>query len=780
MISINDNYFELSTENTTYAFCVGENGLLYHLHYGARLLNSDKYFEDTLRALSMKAGHSKGTTITYENDSFMVLEDTMTEVSALGKGDFKEPFVVIEYADGSRTSDFIFESYRIPEKCEPLTSMPSPTYDEKSSQLEIVLKERFYPVKLVLTYTVFEDCDVITRRAKLINEGEEAVDVERLMSSQIDIDDVGFKMITFKGNWAREMHKCETLLSHGLYINRSLCGASSNRNNPFVMLTKEDTGEDHGEGYGFNLIYSGNHMEGVETASFGNTRFISGIDTTEFGWHLEKGEELEAPEAVMTFSDTGYRGISKAMHAFVRNHIVRGKFKDALRPILINSWEAMYFNISESKLCALAKEAKNLGIELFVMDDGWFKGRNDDTSSLGDWICEKDKLPGGIKRIADKIHEIGLSFGLWVEPEMINENSDLYREHPEYALTIPGRNHSTGRNQMVLDLTNPEVVDYIKKSMYDVFSSGDIDYVKWDMNRMFSDAFGKTLPKERKKETAHRYMLGLYDIMKYLTESFPDILFEGCASGGNRFDLGILSFMPQIWASDDTDAIERTIIQTGYSYGYPMSVVTSHVSTCPNHQTLRNTPLRTRFNVAAFGLLGYELNLCELPSDQKKQIKEQVETYKKWREVLQTGDFYRVNDKEWITVSKDRKKAVVMKWNILVKPNMFNERLRTVGLDDEMNYHIYNVLEKHNIKEFGDLVNQVSPIHVKKDSLLHNTIARFVKINGEVENYLVSGSLLNNAGIVLSQAFGGTGIDDEGTRVFQDFASRMYFIEADE
>lgn len=779
MIRVKDNYFEINTNETTYAFYANELGLLEHLHYGARISdgeNEDERFEEIVRALKQKVSHGKGTTVCYQKGAFTVAEDMPSEVSSLGKGDFKEPAVIITYADGSQTSDFIYESYEVKKGKDEMKGLPISLPGKNTMQLKVVLKDRFKPVKLVLIYSAFEGCNVITRRSVVINEGEEPIKVNRLMSTQIDLDGTDYKLVTFGGNWAREMHKNETKVEHGIYVNRSLAGVSSNRSNPFVMLTKDSTGEESGEGYGINLVYSGNHYEALEAASFDNSRFVCGIDPTQFTWTLNKGEEFESPEAVMTFSDKGYRGISAHMHEFVRNHIVRGNFKNKPRPVLINSWEANYFKITEHNLISLAKEAKNLGMELFVMDDGWFKGRNDDTSSLGDWEVDTKKLPGGINAISEKIHDIGLDFGIWVEPEMINENSDLYRNHPEYAMLIPGRDHSEGRNQMILDLTNPDVVAYVKDAMYKVLSAGKIDYVKWDMNRMFSDVYSGVLDASRQQETAHRYILGLYDIAKYLTESFPDVLFEGCASGGNRFDLGMLTFMPQIWASDDTDAMERTIIQTGYSYGYPMSVLTSHVSSCPNHQTLRNTPLETRFNVAAFGLLGYELNLCELSSEEKEKVRIQVELYKKYRDVLQGGDFYRVSDHQWTVVSKDKKRAVAMQWGEMVSPNHFYAKLRTVGLDDKKVYHVYNIGTKYNLKEFGDLVNQVAPFHVKKDSLVHNTLAKFIKIDSEVEDYTVPGILLNNAGIRLCQAFGGTGLDDK-TRVFQDFASRLYFIE---
>lgn len=780
MIFAKDNVFILNTENTTYAFLVNKEGMVEHLHYGELIPIPEGEEDDMIRAMSEKISHNKGTSVNYKKDSLYFTEDMLLEVSGLGKGDFREPFIETVYADGSRTNDFIFESAEVMEEVIYPDTLPSAvgTGQFKAEQLKIVLKEQNKPAKLELYYTVYPECDVITRRSVFKNVGNESIKLLKLMSTQLDMDAVGYKVTSFGGNWGREMQRSDTKLSQGALVISSRCGISSNRSNPFVMLTNEDTCETAGEGYGFNLVYSGNHFESFEISGYYKTRFVSGINPEGFEWIVGAGESFESPEAVMTYSDGGYRGISLNMQHFVREHIVRGKYKYGPRPILLNSWEAAYFNINEARLLELAKKGKEAGIELFVMDDGWFKGRNNDTSSLGDWTVDKKKLPRGVEHLAEKVHELGLDFGIWVEPEMVNEDSDLFRNHPEYAMTIPGRDNSPGRNQMILDLTNEEVVKYVTDSMRAVFSTPGVNYVKWDMNRMFADVFSKVLPAEKQGETAHRYCMGLYKIMGTLTKEFPDTLFEGCASGGNRTDLGILCYMPQIWGSDDTDAIERTHIQSGYSYGYPLSCISAHVSACPNHQTLRNTPIDTRFNIAAFGVLGYEINLCECKDSEFEEIKKQIATYKEWRDVFFGGDFYRVSDNQWMVVSKDKKRGVSVIWKELCKPNDFYLKLRTTGLDPEKMYHAYNVQLKHNLKLFGDLVNQVAPIHIKKDSLIHNTLARFVKMDGEVEDYLLKGSVLNNAGIKLTQAFGGTGYNGE-TRLFQDFYSRMYFFEAE-
>ena len=441
--------------------------------------------------------------------------------------------------------------------------------------------------------------------------------------------------------------------------------------------------------------------------------------------------------------------------------------------------EAAYFDINERKLSGLAKAAKEIGIELFVMDDGWFSGRNDDTSSLGDWSADEKKLPNGIAGICNKVKAHGLDFGIWVEPEMVNVKSRLYETHPEWVLEHPLRDHSEGRSQRILDLTNTKVQDYIIEEMTKVFSSADISYVKWDMNRIFSDVYSVSLPTDRQGEVFHRYICGLYRCMKELTARFPHFLFEGCSAGGNRFDLGILCYFPQIWASDNTDALCRAEIQNNYSYGYPLSVISAHVSGCPNHQTLRNTPLETRFHVAAFGLCGYECNLTDLKKEQMDAIREQIALYKKYRSVLQFGDFYRGRnysgeEKEYSSViAPDGRNA--MEWTCVSKDKRIAVGMLFQKLEAEAMYHFTNRSLKYSVKEFGDLVNTVSPIHIKPDSAMQNLVARFVKMDGEIEDYHMYGDALMNHGVKLKAAFAATGYSDE-VRYYPDFASRMYFM----
>ena len=799
MITENRGFFWLTTEHTAYGFQVLETGHLEHLYYGRRVTVKEPVSEESICAFVEKSAFVPGNCNVYDKvHTNISLEDRCLEMSAYGRSDIREPFVEIVYADGSYTSDFLYISETISKGKEAYETLPG-SYDEENAadHLCITLKEPQHQITLELHYYVYEDCDVIARSTKLINDSGNTIRLKRLMSTQIDFTDSNYVFTTFHGAWAREMNRTDTKVSSGKYVNSSYTGTSSNRANPFVMLSREKTSEDAGECYGFHLIYSGNHYEAAEVSSYGKTRIVTGINPQSFCFVLEPGDTFEAPEAVMAYSDRGYNGMSQCMHRFVREHIVRGVWKKKERPVLLNSWEAAYFDINERKLLSLAKAGKEAGIELFVMDDGWFGNRNDDTSSLGDWDVNTKKLPNGVAGLCKKINALGLDFGIWVEPEMVSVKSRLYEKHPDWAMDIPGQPHSEGRNQRVLDLTRTEVQDYIIEEMSNLFASANITYVKWDMNRIITDYYSKALPPERQGEVAHRYVLGLYRCMKELTEKFPNILFEGCASGGNRFDPGILCYFPQIWASDDTDALCRAKIQNGYSYGYPMSVVGAHVSACPNHQTLRNTPRETRFQVAAFGVLGYECNFCDLKSEEMEAIKTQIALYKEWRSVLQFGQFYRggsgktdsgedINPlmksaesmTEWTCVSLDKKRAVGFLMQGLAVPNMPYDCYKAKGLDPDLEYHFYNRTLKYNVKNFGDLVNMVSPVHLKQDSLAHNLVAKFVKMDGETEDCYAYGDTLMYHGVKLRQAFSGTGYNDE-VRYFPDFGSRMYFMESE-
>ena len=769
--------FVLHTDHTSYIIAITPSGHPAHLYYGARI---DAETADDLEIFRQKREFEPGNVIVYSGEHpTVILEDLCLESSGTGHGDVREPFVELIRADGSRSTDFLYEGCEITDSKPSLAGLPgSYSRDGKAEHLCLMLADG--ALTLELHYCVYPSCDVITRWAKLTNNSEDAVRVERLLSNQLDLSDSGRAVTSFHGAWAREMDKSTALFDRGKFVIESRAGCSSNRANPFFMLHAPDATEDSGEVYGFNLIYSGNHYAAAEVSAFDKTRVVQGINPSGFCRLLEQSESFVAPEAVMTFSDAGFSGLSRRMHRFVRRHILRGEWAQQERPVLLNSWEASYFNISENSLVSLAKAGRELGIELFVMDDGWFGERHDDTRALGDWEPNPKKLPGGLQRLSKKITDLGMDFGLWVEPEMVNVNSRLYEQHPDWVMQIDGRLHSEGRHQRILDLSNPDVTDWLIEKMTEVFSSGTISYVKWDMNRIFSDVYSPYLPDKRQGETAHRYILGLYKVMRELTRRFPHILFEGCASGGNRFDLGVLCYFPQIWASDNTDAVCRAHIQEGYSYGYPQCCISAHVSACPNHQTLRTTPLETRFNIAAFGVLGYELDVGRMFRWDKEHTRLQITLYKVWRDVLQYGDFYRIHTggtHEWICVSEDKTRAVATVMQEQVQPNVQDHRFVCKGLDPERTYHLHNISGKVNIKLFGSLINTMSPIRIRQDGFLHGLIARFIKMGGETEDYTAKGSVLMHAGVALKQQFSGTGYN-ENVRLFPDFASRMYFIEA--
>lgn len=769
--------FVLDTNATTYVLSIAPSGHVEHLYYGTKINITDAAECDVFRE---KREFEPGNVIAYSHDfNTTVLEDMCLEMSSGGHGDIREPFLELVRENGVRSSDFKYASYVITDGRSPLRTLPC-SYSEDGKIEHLCLTLTDGDLVLELHYCVFPDCDVITRSAKLINKGESSLRIERLLSTQIDIPFSGVAVTSFHGSWAHEMNKNTVPLTAGKFVIESRAGCSSSRANPFFMVHSPDTSENIGSVYGFNLIYSGNHYAAVEVNAFGKTRIAGGIQPEGFSFLLKKGEMFETPESVMTFSANGFSGQSVNMHKFVREHIVRGKWKNQPRPILLNSWEACYFNISEHTLLDLASIGKDMGIEMLVMDDGWFGERNDDQHSLGDWDSNSKKLPHGLKGLGDKLAAMGMKFGIWVEPEMINQNSKLFGQHPEWSMAIPKALHSEGRNQRILDLANPEVVKFVTDKMTEVFSSAKIDYVKWDMNRIFSDVYSPYLPPEREGEAAHRYICGLYRIMDELTRRFPDILFEGCASGGNRFDLGILCYFPQIWASDNTDALSRAYIQEGYSYGYPQSTYTAHVAASPNHQTLRETSPETRFGVASFGVLGYECDVRDLSGEMKKKLAAQIELYKKLRNVLQYGQLYRVrsgNVHEWICVSQDKTQAVGMMLQELVQPNTQAERFFAKGLDPERTYHFYNVSQRVDIKQFGSLVNTISPIHIKQDSMMHNIVAKAVNMKGEAEDVTASGAVLMSTGVALKPAFSGTGFN-ENVRVFPDFSLRMYFLES--
>ena len=769
MISIKNNFFKLDTEKTTYLFSATESGLLVHHYYGKRVPFHD------YNNIMLKQEGGMGTAIEYEGNRFEYVDNMELEFSSFGIGDYRELPLSIQNQIHGYSNNFKYRNYQIIDDNDSFMR----SYNQNQT-LKVDLYDSTLNIGIELYYRIFEKANVITRYVKFYNNSNLTFNIERLFSMQLDLNDANYVMMTFDGAWAKERHLNEKLLNCGIYINDSKSGASSNKHNPLVIIRKPNTDEINGVCYGFNLVYSGNHKTTIEATPNQKLRILQGINDYAFNFEIKSGEEFITPEAVMSYSDEGLNNLSHNFHYFVNHHIVRGEFKNKVRPILINSWEATYFNFTEKKLLDLAKSAKEVGIELFVLDDGWFGLRNDDTSSLGDWDVNKKKLPNGLNGHANKINKLGLDFGLWVEPEMINEESELYKRHPDWAVKINGRMPGIGRNQLVLDLSNLDVRTYLIEKMTEVFSSCNLQYVKWDYNRNITDMFGSTLKNQG--EFLHRYILGFYEVINELNKRFPHILFEGCASGGNRFDLGMLCFFPQIWTSDNTDYLERIYIQSGTSYGYPPSCISNHVSAVPNHQTLRNTPLASRFNLASFGVLGYELNLSELNSEELNEVKDQISFYKKYRSTLQYGKFYRSensifssNRTYFYAISETKEQAILGFFQALIHPALNEDIIYVDGLENDL-YVFRNKMQKLNLKMFGGLINYVSPIKLKVNGKLHNLVCKFYHPKGENERYLIYGDALKYAGIRLTQQFMGTGFSDK-VRVLGDFGSRIYIIK---
>ena len=771
MITAREGLFVLETENTSYAFKISE-GYLEHLYYGRRVVDRD------FTAAAMKNTIDLGSTVKQEGSKFF-LERNLLEYSGIGRGDYRHSPVELIMPDGTFVCDFVYDSHRIIEGAYKTESLPT-AYGEAQT-LEITLRDKkFSDVLLRINYVVFEKCDVICRNVELVNNGTGALYIRKLMSLMLDLAEADFDMLTLDGDWGKEAHEHRRFLECGILVNESTVGASSNKHNSAFALVERGADESRGKVYGFNLIYSGNHYSAVERSTFDTARVMTGINPHCFLWKLSTGESFVTPQAVMTYSPAGLNGMMGNMHSFVNEHIVRGEHKDADRPIVLNNWEATFFNFNRSKILALARSAKKLGIEMFVLDDGWFGKRNSDTAGLGDWVENRKKLPGGIKYIADKVNKMGMKFGLWFEPECVNPDSDLYRAHPDWAISIEGRELTLGRNQLVLDLTRPEVRSYIIESVDKVLCGANIEYVKWDFNRHISDMYSATLKQQG--EFFHRYILGLYEVLREIFfVRHPKILFESCSSGGNRFDLGMLCFSPQIWTSDNTDPIERLDIQGGIYNFYPQSTVSAHVSMAPHAQTLRDTPIETRFNVAAFGVLGYELDFSELTPAERKHIKYQIEYYKAHRRIFQYGQFKKVKLKNpeeisWqITLGGESFAAIYQKCKDSCPGR---DRLDVPGLDPDKLYSIQSRRQFLRIRRFGGLVKHITPIYLKPDGFILRTVDRYFAMVDGGESYTASGAMLSE-GINLAMQYEGSGYDP-GLRILGDYGSSLYFIKEKE
>lgn len=693
MIHIKDNVFHLNTQNTSYIFAVTPHGDLQHLYYGQKITPQKDYgaFIEKRSMLLVSALYP-------ENDIAYGIDAMQFEYSALGGGDRRENACAVNC--GETLCSFTYDRY-IKLKNAPIRSDFAQAHNSDGC-LCIVMKDKQAKAELRLYYQLFNDCDVITRYSE-IKANENALTIDGLMSMQLDFPSGKYKCVTFDGAWARERFKNEQTLTAGKIVCDSQSGASGAWHNPFVILAQQNADNFLGETYGFNLIYSGNHSEIFEVSSYGGTRVLSGISPNGFRFDLQKGEAFFTPEAVLTYSENGYNGVSQNMHNFIKMHILPKQWAFKPKPVLLNSWESVYFDISEEKLCALADCAAEIGTELLVIDDGWFSNRNDDTSSLGDWQENRDKFPNGIKAVADYVHKKNMMLGIWVEPEMISRNSRLFEEHPDWALGTEQGRKILGRSQYVLDLSRTEVQDFLIETVCSVIQKSNADYVKWDFNRMFSDFTSSATPLN---EVQHRYVCGLYRVLSQITRRYPNVLFELCASGGARFDLGMLCYMPIGWVSDNTDVFSRTLVQEGTSYGYPISVMCNHISAEPNHQTKRISSLASRYGVASFGVFGLQYDLTKLQKGELNYLKSCIAEYKEIRSLITDGSFYRLTDgfsdnfTAWQLVSSDKKISFVLLFQKLFFPVSQLPKLKLTGLHPDLIYAV----DKTDIFVSGDIL----------------------------------------------------------------------------
>jgi alpha-galactosidase len=684
--------FHLHNDHISYVFRVLEKSKqLEHLYFGKRIHQRNSFAHLIEREI-------RPSTNLFEGDHTSSLEHIKQEYPSFGSTDFRYPAHTITRENGAHITNFVFSDYRVFKGKRTLDGLPA-TYVEKEEEaetLEVELFDEVLQCKLILSYTIFTNRNVMTRHATFINTGTETYYLDKAMSMNIDFPDDQYDMIHLHGAWAREGHVETKRLSKGIQSIYSNRGASSHVFNPFIALKRFDTNENSGDVYGFSLVYSGNFLAQVEVDTYNVSRVSLGINPLQFKWKLSAGSSFQTPECVMVYSDRGLNGMSQAFHTLYRDRLARGVWRDTVRPILINNWEATYFDFNEEKVVEIAQTAQQLGIELFVLDDGWFGKRDDDTSSLGDWFEYEEKLPNGINGLSEKIEELGMRFGLWFEPEMVCKDTKLFEEHPDWIISTPNYSASHGRNQFVLDFSRDDVVDYIFDLMDKIIAKSKISYIKWDMNRHITEAYSNKLASDQQGEVYHRYILGVYKLYERLIEKYPNILFESCAGGGARFDPGMLYYAPQTWTSDDTDAVERLKIQYGTSMVYPLSAIGSHVSDIPNHQVGRKTPIDTRAAVAYFGTFGYELDITKLSDEEKEKVKEQVAFFKQHRHLIRSGAFFRLtspfeqNETTWMVVDQEKEEALVGYYKVLAKPNEAYERIKLVGLDSNKLYSINN------------------------------------------------------------------------------------------
>ncbi len=684
--------FKIDTEHTSY--CIGivdEDNFVGHIYYGRKLT------DDNLVYL-MRTEEPPFVPSRNNRDRTSFLDTFPMEYTGHGLGDYRESALMVRTSGGHSGVSLSYVSHRIFDGKEELAGLPA-TFGtvDACRTLELTCEDKLLGLQVILSYSVFADNDAIARSVRIVNGGEEAIYLAKVLSACIDMDNEEYEMITLQGSWARERIIQTRPVLKGRQGVSSVRGESSHQEHPFMAWKRKTTTEETGDIYAMNFVYSGNFLAQIEGDQFGSMRALMGIHPQDFCWKLEPGEAFQAPEVICVYSASGIGGMTRTFHDLYRKHLIRGEYKDKKRPILINNWEATYFDFDTDKLLSIAREASGLGIEMLVMDDGWFGSRNDDNSSLGDWQVNEEKLKGGLKYLVDEVNKLGMKFGIWLEPEMISPDSNLYREHPDWAFAIPGRTGSLARNQYVLDLTRKEVRDYVYDMIASVLRSANIEYVKWDMNRQLSDMGSCGLPADRQGELFHRQVLAVYELQDRMTKEFPYLLLENCSGGGARFDPGMLYYSPQIWCSDDTDAVERLSIQAGTALIYPLSTMGAHVSDCPNHALGRTTPFETRGYVALAGTFGYELDVTKIPEADRAMIPEQTAMYHKYNDLVREGDYYRIAHFAenhyydcYEVVAKDKSEALVTYIQVLNRPSYHSRRIRIPGLDLTAVYEIEN------------------------------------------------------------------------------------------
>lgn len=685
------NTFTLHTKNSTYQMKVDNYGVLLHCYYGEKTDNTDK----SLLYYQADRGFSGNIYEAAKSDRTYSLDSLTQEYSGFGIGDYRITALRAQNADGSQATELRYTGYDIQKGKYTIDELPMVYADDTQSEtLVIYLQDVYTGLEVSLYYGILEQLDIITRTVKITNKGKSDITLQKAASCHIDWEYGDFDLISFYGKHSMEQNIQRTKIHHGIQSIGSVRGISSHQYNPFVMLCESSTNETMGSCYGFSFVYSGEFSIEIEKDQIDRTRFICGIHSDNFKWTLHNNDMLWLPEVIMTHSQYGTGSVSRNLHKVIREHICRGIWKNKRRPILINSWEATYFDFTGEALINIAKEAAQLGIELFVMDDGWFGKRQDDNTGLGDWFANEKKLGCTLKELSKRIIAQGIQFGIWIEPEGISEDSDLYRTHPEWAVQIPQRKPCLSRNQLILDFSIKDVQDYIIQTISDLIKDASISYIKWDFNRAICDKFSSLLPPEKQGEFSHRYILGLYRVLEELTTKFPEVLFESCGGGGARFDTGMLYYPPQIWGSDNTDAIERLSIQYGASFGYPISAMGTHVSAVPNHQTGRITPFSTRACIAMSGTFGYELDIAKLTNEQKQQIKKQIAAFQKYYVLIQYGDYYRISTPlegtctVWEFVNEDGTEALVNAVYHHVQANAATVRAKVYGLNDTQFYQL--------------------------------------------------------------------------------------------